>query len=43
MKWLDKQYLETPFFGTRKLLNEALKLGFTLNIKKLRRLMKIQG
>lgn len=43
LQWLDKQYLETPFFGARKLLNELLKLGFTLNIKKLRRLMKIQG
>ena len=43
MEWLDKQYLETPFFGTRKLLNELLKLGFVLNIKKLMRLMKIQG
>ena len=32
LEWLDKQYLETPFFGARKLLNELLKLGFVLNI-----------
>ena len=43
LKRLDKQYLATPFFGARKLLNELLKLSFVLNIKKLRRLMKIQG
>jgi putative transposase len=35
LQWLDKQYMETPFFGAKKLLNELLKLGFVLNIKKL--------
>ena len=42
LQWLYKQYLETPFFGARKLLNELLKLAFTLNINMLRHLMKIQ-
>jgi putative transposase len=43
LRWLDEQYLKTPFFGTRKLHKELRVLGENLNIKRLRRLMCIQG
>lgn len=43
LRWLDVQYLKTPFSGARKLIKELAKEGCMLNMKRLRRLMKIQG
>lgn len=37
ISWLDKQYLDTLFFGTRKLLKQLQKQGYALNITKLKR------
>ena len=41
MSILDKTYLESPFLGVLKLQKLLIKLGFNINIKRLRRLMKI--
>jgi putative transposase len=41
MEWLDKQYLETPFFGVEKLLALLILKGYRINRKRLRRLMKL--
>ena len=41
--WLDEQYMKTPFSGARKLIKQLEKEGHRLNMKRLRRLMKIQG
>lgn len=43
MHLLDKQYLDTPFYGVERLLCTLTLLGFKLNRKRLRRLMKIVG
>jgi putative transposase len=43
MRWLDEQYLKTPFWVARKLIRELAKEGYKLNMKRLRRLMSIQG
>lgn len=41
MRWLDEQYLEHPFYGVNKLIKQLLLLGFLVNPKRLRRLMKL--
>ena len=41
MRWLDEQYLQTPFYGANKLLQQLFLLGFIINPKRLRRLMKL--
>jgi putative transposase len=43
LRCLDEQYLKTPFWGARKLIRELAKQGYKLNMKRLRRLMSIQG
>jgi len=43
MRWLDEQYLQTPFYGVERLLVLLVVLGYTINHKRLRRLMKLQG
>lgn len=43
MRWLDEQYLNTPFFGLERLLVLLVVLGYKINRKRLRRLMKLQG
>lgn len=43
MRWLDEQYLSTPFFGVERLLVLLIVLGYRINRKRLRRLMKLQG
>jgi len=40
MRYLDEQYLKTPFYGERRLLTVLRSEGFKVNIKRLRRLMK---
>ena len=40
MRYLDVQYLKTPFYGERRLLTILRNEGFRVNIKRLRRLMK---
>lgn len=43
MRWMDEQYLDTPFYGVERLLVLLVCLGYKINRKRLRRLMKIQG
>ena len=43
MRWMDEQYLDTPFFGVERLLVLLIILGYKINRKRLRRLMKLQG
>lgn len=43
MRWLDEQYLNTPFYGVERLLVLLVVLGYKINRKRLRRLMKLQG
>ena len=39
--FLDKQYLETPFYGVERLLALLILKGYHINGKRLRRLMKL--
>jgi putative transposase len=43
MRILDEQYLNTPFYGLKLLLPLLVGLGYKINIKRLRRLMGLQG
>jgi putative transposase len=43
MRWLDEQYLSTPFYGVNKLLQQLFLLGFIISPKRLRRLMRLVG
>jgi putative transposase len=43
MRFLDEQYLHTPFYGVERLLVLLLLAGYPINRKRLRRLMKLQG
>lgn len=43
MRWMDEQYLETPFYGVERLLVLLILLGYKINRKRLRRLMRLQG
>lgn len=41
MQFLDEQYFETPFYGALRLLALLTNKGYTINLKRVRRLMKI--
>lgn len=41
MKLMDKQYVNTPFYGSRKMTVWLQKQGFVVNKKRIKRLMKI--
>lgn len=43
MRTMDEQYLETPFYGVERLLVLLTGLGYKINRKRVRRLMKVQG
>ena len=43
MRQLDEQYLHTPFFGVERLLVLLVGMGYKINRKRLRRLMRLQG
>jgi putative transposase len=43
MKILDKQYFETPFYGMLKLTEMLKNEGYHVNVKRVRRLMKIMN
>ncbi|NTS43579.1 IS3 family transposase [Flavisolibacter sp. BT320] len=43
MRTLDEQYLKTPFYGVERLLPLLVALGYRINRKRLRRLMRLQG
>ncbi len=43
MRTLDEQYLKTPFYGVERLLPLLVGLGYRVNRKRLRRLLRLQG
>ena len=43
MRWLDEQYFDTPFYGVLRLQVLLVGLGYNINVKKIRRLMKLVG
>jgi hypothetical protein len=43
MRLLDEQYYKTPFYGVRKLTVWLCSLGYTINRKRLKRLMELMG
>lgn len=43
MRLLDEQYLKTPFYGVERLLVLLMVMGYSINRKRLRRLMKVMG
>jgi len=43
MKLIDRQYMETPFYGSRKMTEELKREGYPVNRKRIRRLMQIMG
>ena len=43
MRWLDEQYLTTPFYGTRRMVAVMRRDGFEINRKRVKRLMRVMG
>ncbi len=43
MRLLDEQYYKTPFYGIRRLTAWLQQLGYDINHKRVRRLMKLMG
>ena len=43
MKLIDRQYLATPFYGARRIAAWLKKQGYTVNRKRIRRLMRVMG
>jgi putative transposase len=43
MRWLDEQYLATPFYGSRRMTAELRKAGRPVNRKRVQRLMRLMG
>ena len=43
MALMDRQYLETPFYGYRKMLVWVISKGYNINAKRIKRLMKIMN
>ena len=43
MRWLDEQYFITPFYGVLRLQVLLTDLGYKINAKKIRRLLKLTG
>jgi len=41
MRFMDAQYLKTPFYGERRLLSILRQEGYSINVKRLRRLMRV--
>lgn len=43
MRLIDEQYLKTPFYGSRQMTNHLVRLGYTVNRKRVQRLMALMG
>ncbi len=43
MRRLDEQYLQTPFYGTRRMTQSLRRLGYPVNRKRVGRLMRQRG
>ena len=43
MRLIDEQYLERPFYGSRRMREHLRGLGYTVNRKRIQRLMQKMG
>ena len=43
MALMDRQYLKTPFYGSRKMKAWLLQQGYLVSRKRVRRLMRLMG
>ena len=43
MRMIDRQYTVTPFFGVRQMTYWLTRQGHTINVKRVRRLMRLMG
>ncbi len=43
MRWIDEQYLKTPFYGSRSMRLHLHRLGYHVNRKRIQRLMRLMG
>jgi putative transposase len=43
MRWLDEQFLKTPFYGARRMVAVMRRDGFVVNRKRVKRLMRVMG
>ena len=43
MRKLDEQYTETPFYGVLRMHQHICSLGYNVNVKKIRRLLRLMG
>jgi putative transposase len=43
MRLIDEQYLKTPFYGSRSMTIHLRRLGYNVNRKRIRRLMRLMG
>ena len=43
MRLMDEQHLKTPFYGSRSLTTHLVRLGYRVNRKRVRRLMRVMG
>lgn len=43
MRLIDEQYLETPFYGYRRMAAHPVLQGHSVNDKRIRRLMRLMG
>ena len=43
MALIDRQYLKTPFYGSRRMVAWLRRQGYPVNRKRLRRLMRLMG
>jgi putative transposase len=43
MRWLDEQFLKTPFYRARRMVAVMRRDGFVVNRKRVKRLMRVMG
>jgi putative transposase len=43
MKWMDRQFMQTPYYGVRRMTHGLRASGFEVNHKRVRRLMRLMG
>jgi putative transposase len=43
MRWIDEQYLATPFYGSRRMTAELRRAGRPVNRERVQRLMRLMG
>ena len=43
MRLIDEQYLKTPFYGSRRMTAWLVREGYTVNRKRIQRLMRLMG